>query len=851
MTMNRAQSDADTHERLRRQNDELQRRLDEAQQTLDAIRHGDVDAIVVGGPRGEQVYSLTGAEHAYRLLVETMNEGALTVRTDGTVLYCNQRFCDLMRTPMPQVLGRDLETFAARAQRSALTRVLADAETGPVQRHLALRAADGTSVPVLMSANLLKGVDGLSICLVVSDLTALEESAHSIRALREHQQALQEANEQLSMQTEELQRSEQALIEAERKYRELVRYAPAGIYEIDFRSRRFTSVNDAMCHMLGYSEPELRALDPFEMLDEEARARIAACLGGHEPQANVEYRVKRKDGRFIDVVLDATFTRDENGQPLGATVVAHDITERKRAEAALGESERRFRTMADGLPLVIWVTDPEGGIEYVNRAYRDFFGVTEQQVYGSGWQPLVHPDDAPTYIGAFLDATRQRRHFRCEARVRRADGEWRWVDSFGDPYFSASRTFLGMVGGSPDITERRQAEEALRELNATLETKVAQRTSTLERRTRQLQQLALELSQTEQRERQRLAEILHDDLQQQLAAAKLQLGVVRKQRPDDARLQEGLVRIGEILEEAIAWSRSLSHELRPAILQHGTLGDALEWLAGQMHTRHALAVHVEICGKAEADSEALRPFLYRAAQELLFNAVKHAGVSEVRVRLRRCGRCLRLTVADAGSGFDPEHLRATKGFGLLSIRERIQSLGGRMKVSSAVGRGSTFVIKVADTAASAAQPGRGDDGWRELARPTGRDPHVREARRGPLRVLLVDDHRMLREGLAVLFNEQSGVEVVGQATNGREAVNLAYRVEPDVILMDVAMPVMNGYEAAEQIKRGLPQTRVVVLSMLQEQAAIERMRQAGAESYMLKTAPFEEILAAVRGRDSR
>ncbi|WP_214041122.1 PAS domain-containing protein [Methanoculleus sp.] len=130
---------------------------------------------------------------------------------------------------------------------------------------------------------------------------------------------------------------EEALKEAERKYRELVRYAPAAIYGIDFRNRRFTSVNDAMCQILGPSRAELLAMNPFDILDEEGRARfqirISHWLNGEEPDRNVEYKIRAKDGRIIDVVLDVTFTADENGKPLGATVVAHDITEQKRIEA--------------------------------------------------------------------------------------------------------------------------------------------------------------------------------------------------------------------------------------------------------------------------------------------------------------------------------------------------------------------------------------------------------------------------------------------------------------------------------------------------------------------------------------
>jgi len=232
-------------------------------------------------------------------------------------------------------------------------------------------------------------------------------------------------------------------------------------------------------------------------------------------------------------------------------------------------------------------------------------------------------------------------------------------------------------------------------------------------------------------------------------------------------------------------------------------------------------------------------FLYRTAQELLFNTVKHAQVHEARVRVRQRGGCICLIVSDRGRGFDPERLRETAGFGLLSIRERIELLGGRMQIRSHPGAGSTFLVVVPD-GAHAAEPG-------------GREEESERSRTGEhekLRIVLADDHDVVRQGLAALLGEEETIQVVGEAANGSEAVELADRLHPDVMIMDVSMPVMSGEEATRRIKQERPEIRVVSLSMREEPDVRERMCQAGAESYVLKTAPYRELLAAIRGQPS-
>jgi two-component system CheB/CheR fusion protein len=152
-----------------------------------------------------------------------------------------------------------------------------------------------------------------------------------------------------------------------------------------------------------------------------------------------------------------------------------------------------------------------------------------------------------------------------------------------------------------------------------------------------------------------------------------------------------------LLIDAIAKSRSLSHELSAPALSQTNLCEAFEWLAQEMQTKHGFTVHLDMGERIELASEPLRVLLYKAAQESLFNVIKHAGVHEAKLRLRHHRGRIRLSVSDAGRGFNPTEPGYNLGFGLLSIRERVGCLGGRLKIRSAVGKGSIFLVAVPDS----------------------------------------------------------------------------------------------------------------------------------------------------------
>jgi PAS domain S-box-containing protein len=557
-----------------------------------------------------------------------------------------------------------------------------------------------------------------------------------------------------------------------------------------------------------------------------------------------------RNGDRRRILWSNTCLMGEKGEVRFVIGTGVDITERKHAEETLRESEERFRTAFEEGTVPMALTALDSTLLKVNSSFCRMLGFSESELVGRSFREITHPDDrAANLVGTQRLACGEISSFRMEKRYIRKDGAVLWADMSTASVRDANGRPLYCVTHVQDITDRKQAEETLRELNATLESKVAQRTAQLQHRARQLQKLTLELSQAEERERRRIAVILHEDLQQQIAGAKFHLSLLKGWAKQDS--QEVVEKIDEMLREAIEKSRSLSHDLSPAVLNMNDLAEVLQWLANRVREQYGLTVGVEVSGETTLQSEAMTMFLFRAAQEMLFNVVKHARVNAAAIRVRRIGRYVCLCVSDRGRGFDPQDLKETAGFGLLSIRERVELFGGRMKIKSVKGQGSTFHIVVPD-GQKTEDRGQKTVGAGPRACPKPGNHGGKEGNHGglPLRVLLADDHEIVRQGLVSLLREASGIEVVGEASNGHEAVNLAWELRPDVVIMDAFMPIMSGEEATRQIKGRLPQIRIIALSMHEEPKTIERMYQAGAESYVLKTAPSEELLAAIRGRDS-
>ena len=585
-----------------------------------------------------------------------------------------------------------------------------------------------------------------------------------------------------------------------------------------------------------------------------------------------EIRVRRHDGQYHWFLVRAWPLRDANGNIVRWFGTNTDVQDMKEAEAALRQSRNDLDRAQEVGQVGSWRLDVRRNIlTWSDENYRIFGVPREAPLTYETFLDSVHPDDRK-YVDTQWRAGLRGEPYDIEHRIL-VDGQVKWVREKAYLEFDEGGKLLGGFGISQDITERMRAEEALRRANEELEARVRERTAELSRtvdtlekeialrtsaeealrnRGEQLRALASELTLAEQRERRRLAEVLHDNLQQLLVGAKFRLAMLG--RAADSSVKLAADEAEDLLDQSIECSRSLTGELSPPILHQGGLVPALEWLAVWMQQKHGFTVLLQADESASPKSEDTKVLLFQSVRELLFNALKHAGVRTAFVRLAASDDHIEVTVSDDGAGFDRESVapRAGRamGFGLFSIHERLELLGGRLEIDSAPGRGSRFRLLAPQ---SFTLPEKGE------ARITlagvriskiAAAPHAGDGLALPIprriRVLLVDDHVVVRQGLSRLLKEEPDIEIVGEASDGETAVTMVRQILPDVVTMDINMPGMGGIEATRAIHAEFPQVRVIGLSLFDEGELARAIREAGAVDYLTKSGPSEALVAAIR-----
>jgi PAS domain S-box-containing protein len=660
--------------------------------------------------------------------------------------------------------------------------------------------------------------------------------------------------------------------DAEDSYRSLVDALTDAVLTVD-AGGSILMWNAGARRMFGYAAVEAAGAQAGSLLfapegAEAFRRRIQDPAVGPASPAVMETACRRKDGTVFPAECSFSLRNLEVG-PVW-TCVVHDITRRKTAERELRESELQFRTIAEKMPVLVMIARAaDETIVYANAACREALGRREEEIVGgSAAEMFYDPGDRQRIQEALRG---QGGVSRLPLRARGRDGTPAWIlASFIPISFDGSPA---VIAAALDISDRMRAEEELRRAQQELERRVEERTvelaTTVERlqqeagarvRTQEelqrmnfslqenadhLRRLSSELTMVEQRERKRLALILHDDLQQLLIAARFRVDSL-------AQAQETGVRgaaadVEALLSQAIDTTRTLTSELSPPILFESGLLPALQWLARWMEEKHGLAVDLCAQGEEVPLQETTSILLFRAVRELLVNARKHAKVNAAMVLLKREPARLEIIVRDSGEGFQAEKVPYKAGIGLFSLREQLAVQGGELDIQSAPGKGSSFRIVMPlpevppaeqDPLAPSARSGiAGALPWSGRATDSGQ----------ATRVLLVDDHPVVRQGLRDLLARHCDIEVIGEASDGEQAVREALRLLPDVVVMDVSMPKMSGIEAAAVIHRARPEIRIIGHSIYEAADQAAAMAEAGACAFVSKSGPTAALIEAIRG----
>ncbi len=364
-----------------------------------------------------------------------------------------------------------------------------------------------------------------------------------------------------------------------------------------------------------------------------------------------------------------------DGKVCGFYALVSDVSPAKEFEAALRVSEERYRSVVEDQTEVISRSNADGTLTFANGSYCRLFGKKSDEIIGSKWQPLVHPEDAERIAHELEMLTADHPVVIIENRVFSNNGKILWMQFINRGIFSPDGRLLEIQSVGSDITERKQAVAALIEAREKLEMRVVERTE-------QLRKLAVQATLAEENERRAIAHDLHDDLGQILHVARIKLDSLIKSSPPD--LPPQLEDLLALITDSSRIVRSLTSQLSPPILRDLGLGPALNWLCDEMERNYGLVVHTRIEDIPVQLSEVEATILFRAARELLINVAKHAEADAANIELKFNAPFLLLSVEDNGVGIrsiDSVFTR-NQGFGLSAIRERLLFLGGTTNIIS-------------------------------------------------------------------------------------------------------------------------------------------------------------------------
>lgn len=496
------------------------------------------------------------------------------------------------------------------------------------------------------------------------------------------------------------------LLDSERRHlRLLFEQAPSFMCFLRGREHVFELVNPAYGQLVGQRQlvgkPVREALP--EVVEQGFIELLDQVFSTGEPfiGRGVRVSLQRHAGApleeaYLDFIYQPILGGD--GAVSGIFVQGHDITEQKRVEAALKESEARFRNMADHAPVMLWVTDPSGACTYLSKGWYEFTGQTEETGLGFGWLAATHPDDVKRAEAIFLSANAKQAPFQFEYRIRRKDGEYRWAIDSASPRYSPSGEYLGYIGSVTDITERKRAEEEMRRFNQQLERRVQERTAALLEANKELESFSYSVSHDLR------APLRHIMGFAQLLESRSGANLDATARRHVKTIADAARQGGKLVDDLLEFSRMGRAELKKAPVSLRELVEEVQRELAPEAEGRKVQWRVGTLPEVQADPALLRLVL----KNLLANALKYSRPREeavIEVGASEGEGETEVFVRDNGVGFEmqyvdklfgvfqrlhrPEQFEGT-GIGLANVRRIIARHGGRTWAEGAVEQGATF-----------------------------------------------------------------------------------------------------------------------------------------------------------------